>query len=245
MRALIPAVFVLSGLCSVSRALADREWAFVGSPRDRTEALGSTDQITDFSFGSTRDGRSVLYATSKSGLFRSDDLGRTWIEVYDDPVPDILVDPSDGHQVYIPHAYNGSARSPVLKYSADGGRTWEEHSLPDSLAELLALQPGAAHIVYGRGRNSELYRSTDCGARWTRLAAPPRVQISTLTISPSDPRHLTLLGTEAASSDWVLYHSGDGGISWDKIGAEGRDYERNVHVVWSRAAERLHRCPVL
>lgn len=71
-------------------------------------------QVADIAYDRTEPRR--VYASTESGLFRSEDGGETWEKVSDEPVTSLAVDASGTLYAATPE---GS-----LVRSADQGRTW-------------------------------------------------------------------------------------------------------------------------
>jgi hypothetical protein len=119
---------------------------------------------------------SVLYLASGFKLFRSRDGGESWSPV---PMPDFLVnelvfDPFRSEILYAcGYGTLGGEPIQVLKTS-DAGATWisSDAGLPDSYVESLAIEsdgPGVLYCSFGQSLPG-VYRSTDSGAHWERLA---------------------------------------------------------------------------
>jgi photosystem II stability/assembly factor-like uncharacterized protein len=116
----------------------------------------------------------VLYATSYTSLFRSDDQGATWrllrkiTDWRDLPAHQFAVDRLDPNIAYLVFRYS----STELWVTEDGGQSWRlsdpgvvpgtyRHILPDP------LERGRAYFL---GDEGEVFESLDVGRQWTRLA---------------------------------------------------------------------------
>jgi len=118
-------------------------------------------------------GGQVLFLGAHTGLFRSDDRGRTWNKVSISAkhahldLMDIAVDPKDPKTIYI-----GTHEVGVLK-STDGGKTWRDASSglggPD--VHGLAIDPTMPFKLYAavRDKGEGIYRTTDQGGKWVRV----------------------------------------------------------------------------
>jgi len=130
------------------------------------------------------DGRSMILG-AHTGLFRSEDAGKTWKRV---PVPTkhphldvmaVVFDPRDSRTIFI-----GTHETGVLR-SRDGGSTWVE--VNDGLGGLdvhgLAADPNAPAKLHAAVReNGEgIYRTSDMGAKWTRVDDGPTGEVKVLT----------------------------------------------------------------
>jgi photosystem II stability/assembly factor-like uncharacterized protein len=121
---------------------------------------------------------STVYAGTSVGVFKSTDAGRTWhsstrgIALQRDPlyhramegfVYALAVDPTEPGRVFAGTAWGGYR-------SDDAGRTWHEIAWLPNWAFVGEIRI-AGDTVYMLARNG-LWRSTDRGRRWARLATP-------------------------------------------------------------------------
>jgi len=129
-------------------------------------------------------GGQSLFLGAHTGLFRSDDRGRTWKRV---PVSgkhahldvmDIAPDPRKLRTIYIATHEMG-----VLK-SIDGGQTWQDASggLDGPDVHGLAIDPNTPSRLYAavRDKGEGIYRTTDSGSKWIRVDDGPREEIKFL-----------------------------------------------------------------
>lgn len=126
----------------------------------------------------------TLFLGTHTGLFRSDDRGRTWNEISISPkhgpldVMDIAADPKDPKKIYL-----GAHEVGVLK-SVDGGKTWMEVSRglggPD--VHGLAIDPNMPFKLHAavRDKGEGIYRTTDQGQKWIRVDDGPQGEIKVL-----------------------------------------------------------------
>jgi photosystem II stability/assembly factor-like uncharacterized protein len=126
----------------------------------------------------------VLFLGAHSGLFRSDDRGKSWKKV---PVStkhthldvmDIAADPREPKTIYI-----ATHESGVLK-STDGGTTWKEvnNGLGGLDAHGLAIDPNMPfklHVAV-REKGEGIYRTTDQGGKWIRVDDGPQGEVKVL-----------------------------------------------------------------
>ncbi len=129
------------------------------------------------------DGR-TLFLGAHTGLFRSDDGGRSWQRIALSgahqhlDVMAVTPHPEDGTTLYI-----GTHEAGVLK-STDGGTTWRESN--NKLGGLdvhgLAIDPRQPEKLHAavRDKGEGLYRSTDAGVRWTRVDDGPGGEVKAL-----------------------------------------------------------------
>ena len=174
------------------------------------------------------------------GLIESTDAGRSWRAVSRQGESDFHALEAEGSQVY-GFGSDYETRKPQFLASADGGRTWQERTIPESLIAL-ALGPDDPDHLIASGERS-LYESTDGGRRWTRLADgagavawPARDRLYLIDgtggvqLSADGGRRWKAVGhvgghpaafeAEAADDLYVALHDGtvkrstDGGVSW-------------------------------
>jgi photosystem II stability/assembly factor-like uncharacterized protein len=127
----------------------------------------------------------ALWLGAHTGLFRSEDGGRSWQRVALSAkhahldVMAIAPDQRDAATLYV-----GTHEAGVLK-TTDGGATWTE--VNSGLGRLdvhgLAIEPGAPAKLHAavREKGEGLYRTTDGGAKWTRVDDGPGGEVKVLT----------------------------------------------------------------
>ncbi len=183
------------------------------------------------------------------GVFRSADAGRTWHPVgLEDTqqIGKILVDPTDPNTVLVAalgHPYGSNPQRGVFR-STDGGQHWTRTLFrdADTGAIDLTFAPGSPKIVYAalwqtrrppwnvyppsNGPGSGLYRSTDGGQTWARLAGhglPNGFGRIGLATSPAAPHRVFALITPSALGDaGGLYRSDDDGMTWRPVSTDTR-----------------------
>ena len=129
-------------------------------------------------------GGQTLFLGAHTGLFRSDDRGRTWNKVSISTkhshldVMAVTPDPRDAKTVYL-----GTHETGVLK-SNDRGNTWKE--MNSGLRGLdvhgLALDPNTPAKLHAavREKGDGIYRTMDGGAKWTRVDDGPEGEVKVL-----------------------------------------------------------------
>src|SRR5580704_7593037 len=161
--------------------LSGLQWRDVGPMRGgRTYAVsGNEAQPDTFYMGSVG-----------GGLWKTENSGRTWFPIADDPVTGIpigsigavAVAPSDPNIVYV-----GTGEPDIRS----------QHS-------------------YGIG----LFKSTDAGKTWSHIGLEGTRQIGRVVVDPGNPNrvYVAALGNVyAANADRGLYRSTDGGATWKKV----------------------------
>ena len=148
----------------------------------------------------------------------------------------IVVDPSNPRRAFVaalgPLWRSGGQRG-VFR-TDDGGASWD-HVLaisPDTGAVDLEMDPRNPAILYaaaytrrrtpwgfnGGGPESGIYRSTDGGDTWARLAGGlPEGAIGRIGIEISESNPLTVLATVEHGTDGGVWRSDDRGAAWRRI----------------------------
>ena len=126
----------------------------------------------------------VLWLGAHTGLFRSEDGGRSWQKVplrLRDEHLDLMAiapHPGDAQTLYV-----GTHETGVLK-SADGGRTWQAVNAGLNGLDVhgLAIDPATPEKLHAavRDKGEGLYRTTDGGGKWTRVDDGPGGEVKVL-----------------------------------------------------------------
>jgi photosystem II stability/assembly factor-like uncharacterized protein len=185
---------------------------------------------------------------SGHGVFKSTDGGKTWQSVglratrnigriwVDPNNPDVVVVAALGH-LFGPNPERG------VYLSTDGGGTWV-HALSindDTGVVDLAADPTNPNLLYAAawqvrgspwldyfeplsGPGSAIYRSTDGGATWARLAGNgwPTGPLGRIGLAVTHtPQGTRIYATVASKSDGGVWRSDDGGDHWQRVNADG------------------------
>lgn len=204
-------------------------------------------------------GTRLYLGTQPVGLYRSDDLGGSWIDLaavrtapmherWQFPSPDhaphlktLAVDPRDPAVIYA-----GVEQGALLK-TVDGGASWRdldefvdyEHFVYKDIHQI-ALRPGNPDeviITTGLG----LFRSEDCGEHWQQLTDSSfRIGYpDQILFAPDDPQRMFVAGGFATPNFWVeqgtargtVMISEDGGQSWRAPAAGFPESRANVEAL--------------
>ena len=186
--------------------------------------------------GENNSQRSVSYG---SGLYRSDDGGRSWRNVglkTSEHIGRIVLDPKDSNIVYV--AAQGPLWGPGgdrgLFKTTDGGKTWKNilNISENTGVTDVVIDPNDPNTIYAAayqrrrhmwtlingGPESAIYKSTDAGATWNKLRTGlPTVELGRigLAISPVDS-NVIYATVEAADRRGGIFRSGDRGGSWER-----------------------------
>ncbi|HXC72408.1 MAG TPA: hypothetical protein VN644_20645 [Pyrinomonadaceae bacterium] len=186
--------------------------------------------------GENNSQRSVSYG---SGLYKSEDGGRSWKNVglkTSEHIGRIAIDPKDSNVVYV--AAQGPLWGPGgdrgLFKTTDGGKTWKNilNISENTGVTDIVIDPNDPNTIYcasyqrrrhrwtliNGGPESALYKSTDAGATWTKLRAGlPTTELGRigLAISPVDS-NVIYATVEAADRKGGIFRSSDRGGSWER-----------------------------
>jgi photosystem II stability/assembly factor-like uncharacterized protein len=141
--------------------------------------------------------KDLRYArTDMGGAYRWDSASNRWQPMLDwVPYKDlnlmgiesIAVDPSDANRVYLACGTYTNAHTPdgAILRSDDRGRTFQRTDVPFKFGgnedgrgngERLAVDPDDGRVLYLGTRHNGLWRSTNRGVTWTRVASFPDIQ---------------------------------------------------------------------
>jgi photosystem II stability/assembly factor-like uncharacterized protein len=193
-------------------------------------------------------------------LLKSTDGGRSWRrlrvpwnwiwDVGSATFSALAVDPRDPDVVYA-GIDNGSS---VWFKSTDGGATWEgawdgsfvfraSAYAADPFPSALAFDPLDPDTLYGYGGGLPLFKSTDGGATWQRVAypfIPASLNVGNLAIDPREPATLYAAAGESMTfprnpgEGEGIFKSTDAGSSWRALGLKG-------HNIWALAIDPRQR----
>jgi photosystem II stability/assembly factor-like uncharacterized protein len=164
---------------------------------------------------------STLYVLTLSGsVYKSTDGGESWKALSSIAFVRVLaVDPTSASTIYA-GTWEG-----VLK-STNGGESWRFAGLPDRSVGSLAVDQLTPSTIYATAAtygnaDTQMFKSTDGGDRWTALslgfpAEPPFSGIAAVALDPLTPSTIYVLAGRVA---FALYKSTDAGESWSVIDA--------------------------
>lgn len=154
------------------------------------------------------------YCLDGSGVFKSQDGGKTWgvandANIADQAVIAIAVDPADAQRVYV-----GSQRG--LFKTTDGGTSWRLLAgLPaDTRVDAITIHPQDSSQLLVGVEGQGLFSSTDGGENWQMIAAglQPNNSIRGIRFDPTNPQIVYLSDLMSG-----VYRSTDGGRTWAQI----------------------------
>ena len=184
-------------------------------------------------------------AASTGGLWKTTDNGLTWAPIFDDvpinSIGDIAVAHSDPDVIYVGNG-NGSYWGEGVYKTTDGGDTWVDMGLGDSLyIPRIRVHPDDADTVYVAAAGNwvtesaerGVFKSSDGGESWTRSLALTHaghnVGAADLVMDPrdSDVLYASAWDREDGGGSGI-YKTTDGGDSWNKLEGNLPDPERSA-----------------
>ena len=202
-------------------------------------------RVTDVARHPT-DSETFYIACSVGGVFKTTDGGASWTPIFDDVISmsigNIAVSSSDPNIIYVGTGEaNGSASSGAfigtgVWRSDDGGDTWTQAGLENSnhIARLIidkddpdVVYAAATGILYGKGTDRGLYKTTDGGANWEQLHfVSDSTACIDVVVHPENPDVIYTSMWERQRYAWIrdyggptsgIYKTVDGGANWERL----------------------------
>ena len=192
------------------------------------------------------------------GVYKSADGGHTWAHLGlrdGQQIAAIAVDPRDPNRLFVAvlgHPYGANPERGIYR-SADGGASFQRvlYENDDVGAFDVAIDPANPQVVYAtlwaarqapweiggsfEIEGSGIFKSTDGGTTWTKLAAglPPRIGRSEVAIAPSNSNVVYAYADVEAKGDdaGALYRSDDAGAHFARVNAEDEIAQRGNDLV--------------
>lgn len=172
---------------------------------------------------------SILYASTRGGIFRSDDAGVTWVRKQ----------AGFGGRGNVYAAFAMDAQAPATLWavdsfgrvnrSTDAGENWAQtgYTVPTGYAVAVVDAPGSTGRLYVLPAGAPgILVSSDNGTSFSALASglPTTASINRLAIDPADPLRM-IAGTDQGEADPLhpatLFLSTDGGATWSGTLTQG------------------------
>jgi photosystem II stability/assembly factor-like uncharacterized protein len=179
--------------------------------------------VQDIEFDPQNEDR-VYYVSQSANygmsIFRSDDLGDTWVNIHNDLdsvgwVQDMAIDPVDPQIIYLSQHVPFDSANKCLAKTTDGGQHWFDITPPRLYTKILisvTVLPSDHNTVFVCSWGNAVLRSTDAGLTWApatvglRGKNAQRVVVDTST-------GIIYLGMLFDG----IYRSTNNGDSWEKI----------------------------
>jgi photosystem II stability/assembly factor-like uncharacterized protein len=184
-------------------------------------------------------------AATNGGVWKTDDIGRTWHPLFDDQptgsIGAIAIAPSDPNVVYV--GSGEGVQRPDLSVgdgmykSTDAGKTWRHLGLRDGqqISAILVdpRDPNRVFVAvlghpYGPNAERGVFRSTDGGETWQKvLYKDENTGAVDLAFDPTNPTNVYAVLWAARQGPWEngewsgpasgLFKSTDGGSTWQQL----------------------------
>ncbi len=187
----------------------------------------------------------IFARTDVGGAYRWNQADKTWIPLNDDlprdsnflGIESVAADPVDANKVYLAvGTYTGSwvGNGAILR-SNDKGNTWNTVDMPikmggnengRSMGERLAIDPNQPSILFFGSRKNGLWKSTDSGAKWDKVAGftasdgDKGIGIPLVFFdkkSGAKGKATSDVYAAVANNDGSLYRSTDAGVTWKLV----------------------------
>jgi photosystem II stability/assembly factor-like uncharacterized protein len=181
------------------------------------------------------------------GVYKSTDAGATWTRVglpNSEHLGNIQIDPRDSNVVYIASQgplWSAGGERGIYK-TTDGGKTWTEslRISPDTGGNEILIDPANPDVLYaamwqrrratgqfvGGGPESGIYKSTNAGRTWTKLAGGlPKGDMGRINLGVDGRVKPTRVYAmiEALAPERGFYRSDDAGATWARVGKRAAD----------------------
>lgn len=177
-------------------------------------------------------------ALAGMGVFKSTDAGATWTNMGlrdTHHIGRVLIDPNNSDVVYVAaigHRSTANEQRGLFK-TEDGGETWNKVLFINDRTSVIdiAFDPGDSKTVYAtawqrdpdgkqnRGPQSGVYKTTDAGKHWRKLAGglPDGEGIGRIGIDVAASNTDVVYALVDQGDEDGLYRSADGGESWRRV----------------------------
>lgn len=153
----------------------------------------------------------VYLGTLGSGMFKSEDGGETWKQLFSGSIVHrVVIDPSSDATIYI--AVTVRKRGKIFK-TTDNGTNWEEiYSEARSGFDILSLNidPKNSSRLFAGDSQGVIFRSFDFGKRW-RVVNKEKSPISIIKVGQNDSEKVYYV------SGGTIFGSSDGGESFQSL----------------------------
>jgi len=215
-------------------------WSYLGP----TNISG---RATDIAVADRPGSRRIYGAYATSGVWKTDDNGKTWQTVWEHmattSIGDIAVAPSNPDIVWVgtgeANIFRASMAGTGIYKSTDAAKTWTYMGLADSQTiARIVVHPSNPDIVYAAASGHEwtdnttrgVYKTTNGGKTWDRIYyRSPRTGAIDLVMDPRDPNVLYASMWQRVRRKWSdprnepgykesgVLKTTDGGKTWTEI----------------------------
>lgn len=183
-------------------------------------------EFTTTAFGSP-DGREIYITPDTFNIFRSTDDAKTWQNVSSEKYMGCealnFVFGSDVVYCLVTGERGRRTRKGEIYRSNDGGITWWEGVSVGDEYDIISYAIADVETIYVGTRYNGIWKSTDGGGSWTPMNNTlPRqggeLESGSVLVDPQNSNFVF-----ASFFGEGVYHSQDGGLSWESLGQPGGD----------------------
>ncbi len=157
-----------------------------------------------------------IFAGTDNGMFKSNDGGYTWQKLNNFPASNIKcmsIGKLNSQLIFVGTLSEG------LITSTDGGMNWhkmKDNVILDKCRDIfsIAVNENNNDIII-IGTNDGCYRSEDRGENWKKLYIPKESNVSSVSISPANPKEILI--SSLNKTDGHMYRTLDGGTHWKQM----------------------------
>ena len=162
----------------------------------------------------------IFIATSRDGLYKSEDAGRTWNQIgppqhgddFGENVQTICFQPGASGTLFL-------ANSAGLMKSTDGGENWRRVPVGSSVGlTAFTIHPTQVNLFLAGTWNPGALRSADGGISWVAVTGLPTGPVNAFLADPVLPTVWY-----AAVANQGIWRSLDAGVSWAAFNSGGTD----------------------
>jgi len=215
----------------------------------RWRSIGPANMVGRISDFEALDGdfTQVLVATASGGVFKSENAGTTWEPIFDNggsaSIGDVAFFQKDPKIIWVGTGEecvrNSVAWGDGVYKSTDGGKTFARMGLEttQTIARVLThpADPNTVYVAasghpWGYTGDRGLFKTTDGGATWTKLAGglpnDGKTGAIDLVMHPTDPETLYVAFWQRLRQPWRfdsggpnggIFKTADGGATWTKL----------------------------
>src|SRR4029453_8289900 len=217
-------------------------WRNISDPFFKTGSVGAVsvaESNPDVVYVGMGEGGLRGNLSSGDGVYKSTDAGKTWKHMGlldSSQIGRLRIHPTNPDVVYVAaigHAYGPNAERGVFR-TKDGGTTWQRVLFVNDRtgAADIAMDPSNPQVLYATtwemlrtpwnitstGPGGGLYKSTDGGDTWSRLASGlPASNLGKIGVAVSPVNPQRVWATVEADEKGGIYRSDDGGSTWQLL----------------------------
>ena len=169
-------------------------------------------------------GGGQLFGSQNFGLYSTNNLGVTWIQIHDGTWPNLVtqsiaVDPNNVNTIYVATAGQGLFRS------TDGGTTWSfgVGGTGSLSVNAVRFSPGSSSVIYSGSSSNAVWKSSDAGATFAASSTGiGALDVFSVAANPLLPSEIAI--AFQGLNDGGVFTSLDAGVTWSLAALPGTRY---------------------